>query len=195
MGKISFVFVWGVIVLPTLSGCATIGAYLERSTRKEPIVSVKHANDPVAGVSLSAARRQIISAKLPNGKWFTCSEPPPDAGVAQYIKDSLNITGKADLSSEQNFSILALSRRTELVEFWRTTSFNYCLLLMNESYAPSPPTAIDGKGGSASATYLAAAKEILTNYGKTPDHTAANSDAADHVTYKPEPKPTAEPTN
>jgi hypothetical protein len=70
---------------------------------------------------------------------FICSEPPPDAATSILAKEALKAGAKpaaggeasAEINSEFQANALALAARTAAVEFWRTTSFSYCLLLMN----------------------------------------------------------------
>lgn len=140
----------GVISLSALllPGCAsTIAAYAERSTRKEPIVAYSKSRDPVSGVSLGASRREIVANKKGSG-YFTCSEPAPDAASAYVLSSAFALGTKASANDAATTTALALAQPTEVAEFWRTTSYNYCLLLMN------------GDGTHADA-YLNMAREFI----------------------------------
>ena len=136
MKKISLILMAPVL----LSGCATsLSTFLERSTRKESIYKdPRNAATGVSGASLSASRRMILAAPK-NGTHFVCSEPAPDTAVDQILTTALSGSAKSGRGLDAQLSLadavaltnLSLATRTELVEIWRTSSYNYCLLLLN----------------------------------------------------------------
>lgn len=164
------------LFLLTLPSCAsTIAAYAERSTRKEAVVPYSRNAIPVSGVSLSASRREIVSANKA-GSYYTCSEPAPDAAGALALQSAFALGTKASGSDSVTATALALVQPTEIVEFWRTTSYNYCLLRMN------------GDPDAAQA-YLASAEKFIATL--TPKQTLApGTTQSVVVAKKSEPAPT-----
>ena len=133
---------WAILLPFILSGCAaTLRAYTERSTRKEAIVDGEdRRTPPVAGVSINASRRLIIAADRKAGghEYYTCSEPAPDTALNEALQTAASATVKtkgteasAALSDTAILTNVILAQRTELVELWRTTGFQYCQLRMN----------------------------------------------------------------
>ena len=128
-----------IAALPALSGCAAFSAYTFRPTNYEAMPGLKRGDisPPMATLSLDASRRLMIYQLEPYK--FTCSEPPPDAAVSLLAKAALEASAKpqaggeatASYNDEFQANAAAIAKRTATVEFWRTTSFSYCLLLMN----------------------------------------------------------------
>ncbi len=126
-------------VVPVLSGCSVINARTFRPTNYEALPqNVSRAGFPVVStLSLDASRRLMISQHEPQK--FICSEPPPDAATSILAKAAMEASAKSagggvfsgQVTDEFQANALALAARTAAVEFWRTTSFSYCLLLMN----------------------------------------------------------------
>ncbi len=145
-----------LLCVSSLSGCtSSLQTYLERSTRTEPVVRgpTHHNGDaPVAGISLNSNRRLVVSNRSDSSR-FTCSEPPPDTGVNQATQTALSASANstaddkkpnASFSDSAILTSIILSSRTEMVEMWRTTSYNYCLLLMNNAKTEADTYLIHG---------------------------------------------------
>ena len=159
-----------------LSGCAsTLTTFFERGTRKEHIIKAGDKAPEVGGISLNSTRRLVIS-KAGDSKRFTCSEPAPDTGLNQALQTAISASASAEGATKKpeasigfsDTSILTniiLSNRTELVELWRTTTYAYCLLLMN------------GKDDDAK-TYLNSAVSVINNATAT---SVARANAAQAV--------------
>ncbi|MEO7691309.1 MAG: hypothetical protein ABIS51_18640 [Sphingomonas sp.] len=159
-----YLFMIGSALL--LSGCAsTITAYAERSTRKEAVVDGANKKiPPVAGVSINSTRRLILSkdkARSPYN-YYTCSEPAPDTALNEALQTALSASAKTkgteasgNFSDTVVLSNIILSQRTELVEMWRTISFQYCEFRMNgddqaaEAYLNAATAALSRVGMSA----------------------------------------------
>ena len=126
-------------LVPVLSGCSVLNARTFRPTNYEAMPQdVRRDGVPtVSTLSMDASRRLMISQLDPIK--FICSEPPPDAATSILAKAALEGGakpvggGEFSLKGTDEFqaNALALAARTAAVEFWRTTSFSYCLLLMN----------------------------------------------------------------
>ncbi len=126
-------------LVPMLSGCAVLNARTFRPTNYEALPqNVSRDGSPIVStLSLDASRRLMISQLEP--RKFICSEPPPDAATSILAKAALEASAKpvgggefsGKVNDEFQANALALAARTAAVEFWRTTSFSFCLLLMN----------------------------------------------------------------
>lgn len=149
-----------LLMSSALAGCSTVDTYLNRPTRYDSLPQgfTHGAFEPkVATLSLNADRRLMITDLATN---HTCSEPPPDAATSLLAQESLDAEAKskagaeaqAKLDSEFQANAAMIAHRTAAVEFWRTTSFSYCQLLMN--------------GMKEQATrYLEAAEKIAPEFG------------------------------
>lgn len=124
----------------SLSACATVSDYLRRPTKAENIPNFRYVKSmpPVATISLDASRRLVISQQLKGNSSdprYTCPEPPPDVALSTLAQTAASLNTKAGNSAEASSAFVALARvlsaRTSTVEFWRTTSSTYCVLLMN----------------------------------------------------------------
>ena len=194
-----------LILLPIvlLTGCATlVRSYTERSTRKEPIVDGEDKRmPPVAGVSINSTRRLILATdqKRIAQKYYTCSEPAPDTALNEALQTALTASAKAS-KVEANVAIsdtailtnVILATRTELVEIWRATSFQYCQFMMNGDreaagyYLEASKVAMSKVGVGAAATgkaalEVAAAQNIL----RTPSVIAAGDASGIAAPVKP----------
>lgn len=199
-----------LIVLPALllHGCATlVRAYTERSTRKEPVVNGEHKNlPPVAGVSINSTRRLILSKDQVRTaqNYYTCSEPAPDTALNEALQTALAASAKAPkleaslgVSDTVVLTNVILATRTELVEVWRTTGFQYCQFLMNGDrdaagrYLDAAKLVIDKVGVAAAANGKAALEAAAAqNTTKTP----AVSDISDVAGLAVPAKPVAAPS-
>lgn len=126
-------------ILPVLAGCATAPweGYWQKPTKYKEMPKYERGvpAPDVPTLSLDASRRLVIAQKK-NGERFTCPEPPPDVAVNKLdqviaaIKDKTGNELSYGASSQAINQVL--SGRTSVVEFWRTTSSMYCVLLMNQ---------------------------------------------------------------
>lgn len=141
-----------IATLPALSACSSlVGPYVYRPTNYTPVPQ-GNATPTIATLSLDASRRLMIAQLNPQ---FTCSEPPPDAAVSLLAKAALEATAKPAAGGEAGLNwndeiaanAASIAKRTAGVEFWRTTTFGYCLVLMNNR-------------NQEASTYLQAAKDI-----------------------------------
>ena len=149
-----------VALFPVLAGCSAVDTYMFRPTNYTHLPqSLEPGETPaVAALSMDASRRLMISQLEPSK--FVCSEPPPDAAVSLLAKAALDLSAKPQaggeaavkLNDEFAANAVAIAKRTAAVEFWRTTSFSYCLLLMNNK-------------GPEAAAYLQTAKELAPHFG------------------------------
>lgn len=129
-------------IVAGLGGCSTFDTYLLRPTSYMHLPKEVRKNEApvVATLSLDASRRLMIT-QLSNPT-FTCSEPPPDAATSLLAQEAIqaavkhqsgaSLNGSYNSLFEANATVMA--QRTAAVEFWRTTSFSYCQLLMNGRY-------------------------------------------------------------
>lgn len=135
-----------VAVSMILSGCAVVSDYWRKPTKYKRMPELIGDNPPVATLSLDASRRLVISQQVrggPKDLRFTCPEPPPDVALSTLSQSLVSLQSKtgnsAQLSDAYVAMAQALSTRTSTVEFWRTTSSTFCILLMNgkvpEAYA------------------------------------------------------------
>ena len=202
-----------LILLPTLllTGCATlVTAYTERSTRKEPVVDGDNKKlPPVAGVSINSTRRLILSKDKARTtqNYYTCSEPAPDTALNEALQTAFSASGKASTNLDAKLSAsdtvvltnTILATRTELVELWRTTGFQYCQFLMNgdrdaaSAYLAAAQLAISKVGVAAAANgraalETAAAQNIIRQPVVTP-----TGDGSVNVAPAPPPPPTPAP--
>jgi hypothetical protein len=140
----------------TLSACSTISDYWRKPTKYKQMPDKYGWAPPVATLSLDATRRLVISQQLPPApdQRFTCPEPPPDVALNTLSQTLVAAQSKAGASADVGSLYAAvaqvLSARTSTVEFWRTTSSMYCVLLMN--HQPNAATA-----------YLNAAQSVISN--------------------------------
>jgi hypothetical protein len=165
-----------LLAVPLLSGCSTVGTYLFRPTNYTglPQSTEQVGYTQVATLSLDASRRLMITPLKPGA--ITCSEPPPDATASLLaeakLKGSATFPNSAKAEGELNdkfqTTLAMIANRTAAVEFWRTTSFAYCQLLMN--------------GWTDDANrYLSTAQTIAPEFSK-------GSPAAPEPEAKPDPK-------
>jgi len=124
-----------LMVLPFLTACATTPweGYWQKPTKYKEMPQ-KGSDQAVATLSLNASRRLVIGQRIGSDR-FTCPEPPPDVSMntLNQVLASLQASDGSAASygaSSQAISQV-LSSRTSVVEFWRTTSSMYCVLLMN----------------------------------------------------------------
>ena len=107
---------------------------------------------PVPGRDPAAGDQPAIAARA--DQRFTCPEPPPDVALNTLSQTLVAAQSKAGASADVGSLYAAvaqvLSARTSTVEFWRTTSSMYCVLLMN--HQPNAATA-----------YLNAAQSVISN--------------------------------
>lgn len=124
-------------------------------------------NDPkaystIANPIVSGASGNLIQRRSHR---FTCSEPPPDVAMNSFAQDLISLSSKAGSSAEASAAIQKIAQvigaRSPHVEMWRTTSWTYCNLLMNEAYAEA-------------AAYLKAGELALA----VPVHNASKPDPA-----------------
>jgi hypothetical protein len=152
-----------LLIPSALCGCSTLDTYFERPTVYNGMPQGLHVGYPpqVATLSMDASRRLMIM-KLGNNP-TSCSEPAPDTATSLLastkangsIKTQAGQTANAAVQDAFNANAQLIANRTAAVEFWRTTSFEYCQLLMN------------GDPGSAAA-YLQAAEKLAPNFITAP---------------------------
>jgi hypothetical protein len=168
------------VVSSVLGGCSTADSYINRPTTYDGLPQgIGLGYTPrMATLSLNSDRRLMISDLQ---KHTTCSEPPPDTAVSLLAKSALkgdlktpstSVSG-VDLSDEFHSDAALIAYRNAAVEFWRTTSFEYCQLLMN---------GMDDKA----ADYLKAAQAIAPEFAPVP----AKGQGGDTAKDQPPPPPT-----
>jgi len=144
--RYSSVGVCGLVALSLiLSGCATVSDYWRKPTKYKQMPERDGWAPPVSTLSLDASRRLVISQQLngTNDPRFTCPEPPPDVALNTLSQTLASVSTKAGNSAQLGSAYVAMAEalgsRTSTVEFWRTTSSTFCILLMNnrttEAYA------------------------------------------------------------
>lgn len=118
----------------SISGCSTISEYWQKPTKYKQMPERDGWQPPVATLSLDASRRLVISADQTSSR-FTCPEAPPDVAISSLSETLASLNSKAgtqaDFGSAYQAVAQAIHARTSTVEFWRTTSSMYCVLLMN----------------------------------------------------------------
>lgn len=129
------------IICAAVGGCSTAQTYILRPTVEDNLPEYARTQAQFATVSMDASRRLMI-ARLGNSP-ASCSEPPPDTATSLLAATAANanVNSKAGASAaaavSDVFSTNAemIATRTAAIEFWRTTSFEYCQLLMNGNKA------------------------------------------------------------
>jgi hypothetical protein len=122
-----------------------VSEYWRKPNKYKQLPERKGWAPPVATLSLDASRRLVISQQLGpvSDPRFTCPEPPPDVAMNTLSQTLVSLSSKTGDSAQLGSAYAAIAQvlasRTSTVEFWRTTSSTFCILLMNgrttEAYA------------------------------------------------------------
>lgn len=133
-------YIWMPLAVGLLSACGPLSP-------DYPVIPTPYFWNQTSGTKFDTvaitADRRTVNLLTQNGSVKVCAEPPPDVAleVSKKLDAALQaslarpeiatISGDAQLKTEYATLAKVLMNRTELVDAYRTLSWDYCLAYMN----------------------------------------------------------------
>jgi hypothetical protein len=131
------------------SGCTSLFKVITDDPVRASIISKnKDKTDAISTISLDSSRRNVIVRLTDNKLGQFCAEPPPDTATAiesifeasakataQTLEKAVGVDGT--IKDSYKAPVVLLSKRTELLDIYRTGTYSICQLNINGAITPS----------------------------------------------------------